>query len=219
MKDITVGFIRVMTLPEDKNHLLEQQLKKTFPNIRLLVKCIPNQPEGVHSKTTYNTAESKVVEVARDLEGENVAAIYVNCAADPGVALARQRVRVPVFGAGSCSALVAKSIGMPVGVLGISKEPPQVIREVLGSLLVASSVPQGVRTALDLGKKNIIRAGIELKNKGAKCILLGCTGMSLLSVDRDLQVALSVPVVDSLTVSMAVMSYCLSDTHRFKGEV
>lgn len=212
MKSVRLGIIRVMTLSEAANRAFAQRIETLFPGIEADVRCIADQPDGVHDARTYKMAEPKIVEMARRLEEAGAAGILVNCAEDPGVALARRECRRPVFGAGSAAALAARAMGLPVGVIGLSAAAPPVMRDILGPQLVASVAPEGVSTALDLdgAQTAIIRAGEFLVGRGASCVLLACTGMSILGTARDLRAALAVPVVDPLLAALTLAVHCLS---------
>jgi len=115
---------------------------------------------------------------------------------------ARETLKIPIIGAGSTSALITKSMGLPVGIIGVFAEPLIAVEEVLGSLLVESIRPDKVITALDFSNTEVIEsiknAGISLKEKGARCILLTCTAMSLIGIAPYLNEQLVIPVIDPL---------------------
>jgi Asp/Glu/hydantoin racemase len=119
-----------------------------------------------------------------------------------------------VFGAGSTPALLVKAMGFPVGIIGISDEPPDVINNILGDLIIGSAKPGNTNTALDLKHPSTIedikKAGLVLKEKGARSILLACTGMSPLGIASMLKSYLNIPVIDPLFSSLAVISYILT---------
>lgn len=216
MQKYEVGIVRVLTLGQEHAKSLEDKIETLFPNIKIRTICIPDQPEGVHDDFTYQLAEPKVVEAVKELEHNGTSAVLVNCAADPGVAKARKTANIPVFGAGSTSALLAKTMGLPVGVIGISDEPPYAIKDILGDLIIDCTKPGGTNTALDLKHpstiENIKRDGLDMKRKGAKSILLACTGMSPLGVAAVLHKYINIPVIDPLFSSLTVISHLLSDS-------
>ena len=201
-----IGLIRVMTLTEDVIHAAEEKLESIYEGIEVCTISIMDQPDGVHGEESYNRAEPKVVEAAKALEGMGVKSILVNCAADPGVKKARKAVNIPVIGAGSASALVAKSTDLKVGIIGIIDECPEAIRIVLGDLIVGNLVPDNVETAVDLSNEAIIDSmkacGRELMSRGAQCILLTCTGMSPIGAATKLREYLGIPVIDPMVASM-----------------
>jgi len=216
-----IGLVRVMSLSGDQVRWLESRLEALFPGIQVVTRCLPDQPYGVHDEDSHRAAEAKLPEAAMSLEAEGARAILVNCAADPGVRAARQRVGAPVIGAGSASALFARTMGLPVGVVTLSGNAPDVVKEALGPLMVGAVPPAGVKTALDLptpeGREGIMEAGRILKEKGARCLLLACTGMSTLGVARDLREALQLPVVDPLMASMVAAVHLASGEPTLGG--
>jgi len=211
VKAFRLGLIRVMTLGEEEVRWLERQLERLFPGLFVTTVCLPDQPEGVHDEFTFETAEPKVMQAALSLEEHDVNAILINCAADPGLAMTRKVVKVPVFGAGSTSAFVARAMGLPVGVLGLSEDPPRAVRDVLGPLLKAAGAPRNVKTALDLprpeSRGDIIQVGLALKDLGAQTLLMTCTGMSTMAVSDELRTLLGMPVIDPLMASLTLISH------------
>lgn len=205
-----VGLIRVMTLEQDKCASLESRLENIFPELAILAKCIPDQPEGVFDGNSYLKAEPKVVKVALELENEGASGIMVNCAADPGVKRAREFLKIPIIGAGSASALLTKSMGLPVGIIGVFNERLIAVEDILGSLLIASVKPERVLTARDFANDEVFasikKSAVMLKEKGAKCILITCTAMSLLGIAPALNQQLEIPVIDPLMASMEALN-------------
>lgn len=201
-----IGLIRVMTLSEDVIHATEEKLESIYKGLEVCTVSLEDQPDGVHGEDSYHRAEPKVVEAAKVLEEMGVKGILVNCAADPGVKIARGAVSIPVLGAGSTSALVAKSTDLKVGIIGIHDECPEEIKNILGDLIVGTLAPDNVETAVDLSQEAVIDSmkacGEELISKGAKCILLTCTGMSPIGAAFKLREYLGIPVIDPLMASM-----------------
>lgn len=201
-----IGLIRVMTLPEDVINTTKEKLESIYKGLEVCTVSIKDQPDGVHGEESCNRAEPKVVEAAKVLERMGVKGILVNCAADPGVNKAREAVNIPVLGAGSASALVAKSLNLKVGIIGIIEENPKSISNVLGDLIVGTMVPDNVETAVDLSQDAVIDSmkacGMELISKGAQCILLTCTGMSPIGAAFKLREHLGIPVIDPMMAAM-----------------
>lgn len=204
-----IGLIRVMTLSEDVIRGTKEKLENIYDGIEVCTISIKDQPDGVHGDESCKRAEPKVVEAAKDLERMGVKGILVNCAADPGVKKAREAVGIPVLGAGSASALTAKSMNLKVGVIGIIEESLESINSVLGDLIVGTLIPKNVETAVDLSQDAIIDSmkacGKELIDKGAQCILLACTGMSPIGAAIKLREYLEIPVIDPMMSSMSML--------------
>lgn len=79
----------------------------------------------------------KRIKLANEFENEGVKAIAISCAADPALEELRRLLKIPVFGAGSSAAHLAKSISKNIGVLIIASEVPDTIVEILGTSLVS----------------------------------------------------------------------------------
>ncbi|WP_307851182.1 aspartate/glutamate racemase family protein [Nocardiopsis sp. MG754419] len=166
-------------------------------------RCLPDQPHGVHDDATFARASAKVVELAARMEREDeVDALIVSCAADPGLAAARSRVRLPVIGAGEAAARRALELGSRVGVLDLTTRTPVSVTSVLGTALVASLVPRGIRRTHDLRGEAGLRASVEaaddLVSRGADTLMFACTGMTTIGLAARLTDRVSVPVVDAV---------------------
>lgn len=197
----TVGIIRVVTTDdreflETHGRILEAEL-----GVRTITQAIPDQPRGVHDDETFAAASAKVPVLAEKLAAE-VDAILISCAADPGLAGARERVSVPVIGAGSAAAGVAVALGRRIGVLDLTPDTPVTITDVLGDRLVHSLQPEGVRETRDLlkpeGFQACLRGGDELVAAGAEVVMLACTGMTTIGLADPLRNRLGIPVVDAV---------------------
>ena len=136
---------------------------------------------------------------------ERIRAIIVSCTDDPGVAELRRILDVPVIGAGSSAASLSLSFGFKIGTLDITEKLPNIIRDILGKHIVAESKPEGVKTSLDLmteeGKRNAIRAGDDLRKRGAEVITLSCTGYSTIGLGECLEKAVGIPVIDAVVAA------------------
>ncbi len=202
MPALRLGVITVVTTSvHGELYAHARHIGDHFPEWKLRSACIPDQPTGVHDRATHEAAEPKVADLAERLAAEGVDAIYVSCAADPGVAMARARLPdLPILGAGRAGALLALAYEVPVGILGISDAGPEPMVRTLGPALVAVDRPSGVETALDLrterGRSATLAAAERLVRRGARLILYGCTGMSTLAITAQIHQAHGVPVVD-----------------------
>lgn len=203
-----IGLIRVLTtLKEELLNLHGDLVMKYYPGFEVVSRCIPDQPEGIHDYETERTAVPKVLALAREMEREGMEAVIVSCAGDPAVAEASAELRIPVIGAGRSAASAALVLARPTAVLGITQEVPVAIRSILGDLLVSDAVPDGVESTLDLmepeGKEAMIKAGVSLAEKGARAIVLACTGMSTIGAADTLKERLDIPVIDPVKAQAA----------------
>ena len=188
-------------------------IMEMFPNMTVETKCIPDQPDGLHSVESKNAAIPKIIEVAQSFKDIDV--LIVSCADDPAVPELKNIVNVPVIGAGSSVAAIARRFGTKVGILGITDYAPQPYLEILGDDLINLGKPDGVETTLDLvtepGFKAVEKLAMRLKGYGAGAIALACTGMSTAGVAKPLAKKTGLPVIDPVTAEGLMAYYeCLS---------
>jgi len=196
-----IGLIRVLTTSDpDMLNKHGSIIEQVFPGLEVVSRCIPDHLDGVHDEETERTAVPLVVELAEQFEREGFEAVIVSCAGDPGVEEARQKLKIPVVGAGQAAALLAIGIGQRIGVLGITEEVPRRMRSILGDSLVISTRPSAVRTTLDLlneeGKASMLEAARYIKAKDADTIVLACTGFSTIGAANEIKAATRLRVID-----------------------
>ncbi|HII61896.1 aspartate/glutamate racemase family protein [Pyrococcus horikoshii] len=224
MDKYTIGLIRVITL-EDKEilNLHGRIIESAFPELKVVSRCIEDQPKGIYNEETEREAEPKIIRLAKEFEREGVDAIIISCAADPAVEKVRKLLSIPVIGAGSSVSALALAYGRRVGVLNLTEETPKVIRSILGNNLIAEDHPSGVSNTLDLltdwGRREVINAAKRLKEKGVEVIALGCTGMSTIGIAPVLEEEVGIPVIDPVIASGAVALHALKrrEVKRFEG--
>ncbi|MFF8762922.1 aspartate/glutamate racemase family protein [Nocardiopsis dassonvillei] len=198
-----IGVIRVVTTDDqDQLDAHGRVIREEF-GVDTVSRCLPDQPDGVHDDATFALASAKVADLAARMEREDgVDALLVSCAADPGLALARAAVGVPVVGAGEAAARRALELGSKVGVLDLTTRTPDSVTSVLGPALVAALVPEGVRRTHDLrtdaGLAASVRAAERLVAMGADTLMFACTGMTTIGLAARLTDRVGVPVVDAV---------------------
>ena len=149
-------------------------------------------------------------------------AVIVNCAMDPGVEEAVRLCRVPVYGAGSSAACLARATSRSVGILGLVDEVPACMERTLSGRIVASTSPEGVENVLDLwgekGKAATEEAAGRLVSAGAGAIVLACTGMTPMGVAQGLRQATGLPVFDPLVSAITLVLLLLRGELEEKTE-
>lgn len=203
------GVIRVLTTQDEELLSLHGRLiSRFFPQIETVSACIPDQYEGVHDDETERLAIPKVIDLAWQMKNDGLDAVIVSCAGDPGVAELSNELPIPVIGAGRAVASAARALALPVGVLGLTVKVPNAIQAILGDFLVADVVPAGVSSTLDLmtqdGFNATLDAGQYLKRRGAKAIVLACTGMATIDVAPMLSADLGMPIIDPVRAEAAL---------------
>jgi Asp/Glu/hydantoin racemase len=169
-------------------------------------------PPGIESQLDVDRASLAVHDFAVAHQ-ERASAFVVACFSDPGLALLRERVRVPSFGISESGALTAMTLGQTFGVIAIlARSIPRHLRNwgAMGiSQRVAGEVAIG-RTVGELADRGatlaaMVDAGRRLRDEhGAQVLVMGCAGMA--TFRAPLQEAVGLPVVEptQAAVSMAV---------------
>ena len=217
MKELSIGLVRVLTQPREYFARMDGFLEKLWPGVKFQSEILEGQPSGVHDAVTFASAEPKVVRGCLALQDRGMDAVIVNCAMDPGVEEAARLCLIPVYGAGSSAACLARATSRPIGILGLIDEVPPCMERVLSGRIVASVSPEGVKNVLDLwgetGKAATVKAAESLVSTGAGAIVLACTGMTPMGVAHSLRQTTGLPVFDPL-VSAVTLALLL-----LKGEL
>ena len=197
----TLAVIRVFT--SDDPAVLEKHGKiiERLYGIPTRTYCIPDQPEGIPDEATAAKCVDRIVAKCLEAERDGADAVLVSCAIDPGVAEARKICRIPVFGAGSCAAAMALTMGRRVGVLSlIAGDVPSEPKRILGDRLVAAVGIEGVRDTRDLltdwGKAGAKKC-VEALAKDCDVIMFSCTGFSTMGIAHWFD-DLPVPIIDAI---------------------
>lgn len=197
-----IGVIRVFSSEDEQVVELHSKLINEKFGVDARTACIPDQPKGIYDDESEVLAVPKIVQEGIKLAETGCKAILISCAADPAIKELRDKVQVPVIGAGSAAALTAKALGRPVGVIGITETIPPVVAENIGDLLTGYRRPVGVKNTTDLlteeGQQKGIQAAKELIEKGAEVIVFACTGFSTIGLKSVLEKELPVPVIDAV---------------------
>ena len=216
---IRVGLIRVLTTHErEKLNAHGKLLEKVYPALTVHSVCIPDQPAGIYDRATEERAIPGVITCGKQLADSGCNAIVVSCANDPGVAQLRTTLSIPIIGAGSAAACVARSLADRVGVIGITDSPPPVIKDILGSSLVAAKRPAGVATTLDLTGGRMLEAttlvAVQLREAGARALVLACTGFSTMQIVQPLQETVRIPVIDPILAAGCIVLEATGRSYR-----
>ena len=207
MKKVRIGLIRVVSY-EDASIAGQhgRLIERLYPEFEVFTRCIPDQPTGIYDDASEALAVPKIVALGeRMCREDGIRALLVSCAADPGVAELRGRVKPPVIGAGSSAACLALAYSGRVGTLGITEGTPAVMRALLGPALAAEARPRGVTNTLELnspaGREAAFEALEGLAAAGAAVIALACTGFASLGVAAEMESRIGRPVIDPVVAA------------------
>lgn len=139
---------------------------------------------------------------------EQAAGFVIACFSDPGLAMAREATRLPVFGIGESAMLIALTQGQRVGVIAI--QPASISRHmrawgsmgILSRLAGERALGLNVVELIDERKTwmRLLATGKKLRDEdGANVVVLGCAGLAHQRLQ--LEQALGLPVVDPCTAA------------------
>jgi len=139
--------------------------------------------------------------------------IVIACYGDPALYAAREVADVPVVGIAEASMLMACMLGHKFSVLTILRRFKTAMEEVVKKYGIeerCASVRATDIAVLDLEKSRaatveaLTREGRKAVDEdGAEVLCLGCAGM--VGLDRDLEAALSVPVIDPVMAGLKMV--------------
>ena len=118
---------------------------------------------------------------------------------------------VLVTGGGETTVALATRYGEKIGLLGIVEYAPKAYVRMIPDKLVGNIKPDGVNSTLDLmtpeGRKNCLKAAMDLKNMGAEVIALGCTGLATIGIAREIEEVTGIPVIDPVLAQGAFAAF------------
>ncbi|MDW7986235.1 MAG: aspartate/glutamate racemase family protein [Nitrososphaerota archaeon] len=204
----TVGLVRVLTIKdEEKLNLHGRIIERTFPELRVISRCIEDQPKGIYDLRSEEIAKPKILKLIAEFQALDVDAVIISCAGDPAVSEARKIFKIPIIGAGSASASLALAYGERIGVIKLTKEVPEIIKKILGPHLIAEEHPENVHNTVDLMGKEGITASINalrrLLEYDVEVIVLACTGFTTISFKKLAKEITSTPVIDPVLAAGA----------------
>lgn len=224
MCNLTIGIIRVLST--DNPHVLyahENLIKNNFPDLNFISESIMDQPEGVFDLKSEEIAIPKILDLALSLERRGVDGIIISCCTDPGLSLVKDKLKIPVIGAGMASCLMAKAIGKKIGVTSLLETVPSNLEKLLGDDLLVYQKPLGINNTLDLlepeGREKVFKMAEDLVNKGADCLILGCTGMATIDIAPEIEERINLPVIDPIIASGNLINYLVKRSRWQNREV
>ena len=166
------------------------------------IECITlaDGPPGIESDADV---ESVVQPICRAVQDREAQAYVIACFSDPGLPLARETTRRPVFGIAQCAMLTAMTQGERFGIIAIledsvSRHERYVRAMGLESRFTASRpIGMGIAELTDKEKvmERMTAAGVWLRDEGgADVVIMGCAGMA--RHKAGLEEALGLPVVE-----------------------
>ena len=168
--------------------------------VDIVCETLRDGPPGIE---TQEHVESVVLPLVRHFEQRPADAYVIACFSDPGLALARENLKQPVFGIAESAFQLAAGLGQRFGIVAIKKGSiPRHLRNVrslgLGDRLAGDRPLEiGVTDLLDAERvvERIVTVGTELRDiDGAEVLILGCASMG--GYRGEIEDRLGLPVVD-----------------------
>ena len=189
------------------------------PGTEIRVEQICNGPTSIESAYAAAIAVPEVIKKAREAETNGADAVVISCMDDPGLAAARECLKIPVLGPSQTTMHLASMLGHRFSIVTTLESSVPGFENLanlygIGNLLASVRwVPIPVVNLND-DPDETVRALVEqsvaaVKHDGAHVIVLGCTAMSGLdkAVVKGLNEAgyQGIPVIDPLptTIRMA----------------
>jgi len=145
-----------------------------------------------------------------EVEASRWDAIIIACHSDPGIDAVRERVQNPVIGIGEASYAAAISAGRRFSLITLTERFVPRKREQIRRLglldrcasirTLGAGVVEGFEGKERLRDRFLAEAEAAVRQDGADCVVLGCSGM--VGIAEDLQAHLGVPVVDPVVAAV-----------------
>ncbi len=197
-----------VAVTEDIDRALAPLRFRDGPGIECLT--LAEGPPGIE---TQRHVESVVLPLCRLIESHDnrASAFVIACFSDPGLHLARETTRKPVFGIAESGLLSALARADRVGIVAILQASVRRHRRYVRALGLESRLAGEL--ALDLGVlelaeesvtfARLTEVGARLRDDlGAQVLVLGCAGMA--RYRTRLEAALDVPVIDPTQAAVAM---------------
>ena len=162
--------------------------KYLLPDTEVVTVDLEHGPEAVESRFDEVFAMPEVIIKCIEAEEAGYDGVFINCFGDPGLAAARERIRIPVFGGFMPAILFSFGLAERVGIISILPEVMPLIREVIEKnnfaerIVSVRYVNTGVLDLeLDgedtLPQKLADEAIRAIEEDGMEALVLGCTAM------------------------------------------
>ncbi len=212
------------TTLKEREKMLSQAVSS---NTTISVDCIEKGPLSVESLIDEVLVAPEVLQRTVEAEKEGFDAVVIYCFSDPGLAAARQAVKIPVVGPGETSMAVACMLGQRISVIttlsnGVSRARMKLQQNGFNMNRLLSVYGLDI-PVVDLRENEqqtkarltqIVETAV-LKD-GAEVIVMGCLGLA--GYGKEAEARFDIPIIDPafLAVSTAGMFSKLGIRHSGK---
>jgi Asp/Glu/hydantoin racemase len=201
---MNLGIIRVLTTDDDGILGEHGRMLQSQYGIASFTRCIPDQATGIFDDVTEAHAIPEIITLGRQMQEAGAKALFLSCAADPGLAALRAAVAIPVISAGSAAARVAALLARPTAVMGIGDGAPAPFRRLLGEKVLYAR-PEGVTKTTDLltpeGRRASLETARRLHAQGIQVIAFSCTGFSTIGLAQEIRTHIGAVAVDAVSAA------------------
>ncbi len=214
--------------PQELDRRREYLERYAFAGTDIQVREAERGPTSLESAWEEVRAVPEIVRGVKSLAVEGADAVIIGSFDDPGLAAARELVRIPVIGPAQVSCHLAAQLGDEFGILTVVDEVIPLLRrllrsyglgDVLGPIRSVHVPVLELRRQPDTVLENLTREGRILLEAGCDTLVLGGMTLGFLGVAKDLEERLGVPVIDPVLTSlkMAEATVSLSAVHSARA--
>jgi len=217
--DLSHGRIRIKNIIGNSNPCVMAEgvhrVRETAAGekVDLITVGLEKGPTGLECAFEEAMAAPYILEQVVLAEKQGYHAVTLDCAGDPVLVAARERVSIPVVGSGQAGMLFAMALGERVSIITVSPTIQWIRRNLktygfmsrVASIRGVAISLKGLIEELETTEKVLLEVGRKvMEEDGAEIILLGCTGMSAYATA--LTKSLGIPVLDpaACALKMAV---------------
>jgi len=181
------------------------------PRTEIEVRDNPDGPASIESAAEEMDGAAGLVRRLPELEAAGYDALVIGCFSDPGLAAARELVRVPVIGPAQASMHLAAQLGDRFGILTVVQEVLPMLRRLsrvygLESSLASLRAVEVPVLQLSARRAETLDAlaleGRRALDEGAEALILGCMTMGFLDVTGELGQRLGAPVINPVLAAL-----------------
>jgi allantoin racemase len=170
------------------NEIVEKELENFSLDTRISfdIESLPKGPASIECEYDVAVAAPYIIEVAEKAEKDGFDGVVIYCFDDPAVNACKERLNIPVIGAGQAGVLYGNLLGKSYSVLMTVENALMVTREMIETNKLSSGLAS-IRVTnipvVELGQDDslfdtLLKTAKEaIENDNAEVLVLGCTGM------------------------------------------
>ncbi len=183
-------------------HILNKIARKdTF----LSMECLNKSLVVIDSMLDVSLAAPEIIEMAIKAEAEGYDAVILYCFSDPAIEACREKLSIPVIGAGKSSILTACEVGYTFSLIVTQESRIPEKKMFVNSLGIEMNRLASIRhvdlsyDTIEKDRKKTLHQLYEVSKKcmdsdGAEVIVLGC--LTFLGIAEELSKEIGIPVID-----------------------